>query len=96
MMFEILLSVLVSVITCSAFYFFTSYDQSRKVYSLECDLLDLREMMVNEIKKRAVKESWEKKKQDKKLDEMLATQQPTQAQAGLPWWQQFVHQDLKK
>lgn len=91
----ILASALTSVVVGAIFFYFAGHDQGRRLYSLECDLEDLKARVLSEIKKRAVGEMWEKKKSDKKLDEMLETVKPPEPAAPAFWWMPHTKQSVK-
>ena len=66
----------------------------RMHYRLECDIADLQNSVLIEIKKRAGSESAKSRKQDAELLAQLQNGKPTPT-ANQPWWQQYVHPDLK-
>ena len=66
----------------------------RSHYRLECDIADLQNSVLIEIKKRAGSESAKSRKQDAELLAQLQNGKPTPT-ANQPWWQQYVHPDLK-
>lgn len=95
MLDAILASALTSVVTGAVFFYFATSDQGRRLYSLECDLEDLKARVLSEIKKRAVTEHWDRKKSDKKLDEMLENVKPPEPAAPAFWWMPYTKQGVK-
>ena len=63
-------------------------------YRLECDIADLQQSVLVEIKKRAGHESAKSKKQDQELFAQIQNGQPKPT-SQQPWWLQYVHSDLK-
>jgi hypothetical protein len=97
MLSVILASALTSVVVGAVFFYFATHDQGRRLYSLECDMVDLQGKVLSEIKKRGINEHWDRKKQDKKLDEMMeGVKQPAGVTSSAPWWMAHVQPDLKK
>jgi len=66
----------------------------RMHYRLECDIADLQNSVLIEIKKRAGSESAKTRKQDQELLAQLQNGQPKPTRQE-PWWIQYVHSDLK-
>lgn len=63
-------------------------------YRLECDITDLQNSLLVEIKKRAGAESAKSRKQDAEL--LAQLQNGTQAtKSSKPWWMEHVHPDLR-
>lgn len=66
----------------------------RMHYRLECDITDLQNSLLVEIKKRAGAESAKSRKADAELFAQLQNgSQPPKNDK--PWWMQHVHPDLK-
>jgi hypothetical protein len=63
-------------------------------YRLECDIADLQQSVLVEIKKRAGQESAKSKRADTELITAIQNGQP-KANPNQPWWNQYVHPDLK-
>jgi hypothetical protein len=64
-----------------------------RLYSLECDVADVQERLLTEVKRRGGAESAKSRKIDQ---ELLQAAQTTTTAPPQPWWSPFVHPDLKK
>jgi len=67
----------------------------RSHYRLECDVTDLQNSLLTEIKRRAGKASKESQKNDEELAAKIleAATQPNSTPKN--WWDQYVHKDLR-
>ena len=97
MAFDISVIVLVSVIASVAVHLLTHWDSNRRIYSLECDVADLQNKVLNEVKKRAQVDSVKARKGgDELLEKLEKAIAETKLPAQQPWWMAHVPQEAKK
>jgi cell division protein FtsL len=84
---DVLLLVTISVVTSALVSIVHNWSTARKLYSLQCDVADLQDKVLVEIKKRASLTFREKNKDDTMLEKIVEqAKSAAPAAPQMPWW----------
>jgi cell division protein FtsL len=94
--FDVFVVICISAISSILISIVHNWSTARLLYSLQCDVADLQDKILVEIKKRASLTFRERKKDDEMLERIVEeAKNASPAREPLPWWAKLTQEDKK-